>query len=151
MKLRVYLDTSVFSAYYDGRTPERMAETRLFWDRLGAMDAVTSGMARQELLRVRDVSRRMALLHLLDGVSVRPVTDETRRVAESYVTAGLFAADRDEDAIHVAAAVISAADVLVSWNFRHLVNRRQRAAIGEITRRLGLTMPEILAPPEVEV
>jgi predicted nucleic acid-binding protein len=149
MKLRVYLDTSVFSAYYDERTPERMAETRLFWGRLAGMDAMTSDMARQELLRVRDASRRIALLQLLDGASVQPVTDGIRRVAETYVAAGLFVAERDEDAIHVAAAVVHDADVLVSWNFRHLVNRRQRAAIGEITDRLGMTMPEILAPPEV--
>ena len=29
--MKLYLDTSVFSAYYDERTPERMEMTRDFW------------------------------------------------------------------------------------------------------------------------
>jgi hypothetical protein len=34
MKLRVYLDTSVISAYYDIRAPERQAVTHEFWAQL---------------------------------------------------------------------------------------------------------------------
>ncbi|MBI3741136.1 MAG: hypothetical protein HY257_05205 [Chloroflexi bacterium] len=31
-KMRVYLDTSVFSVFYDQRAPERMQATKEFWD-----------------------------------------------------------------------------------------------------------------------
>jgi hypothetical protein len=34
MKLRIYLDTSVFSARFDERAAERQAETEEFWKRL---------------------------------------------------------------------------------------------------------------------
>lgn len=30
--MRVYLDTSVFSVFYDQRAPERMQATKEFWD-----------------------------------------------------------------------------------------------------------------------
>ena len=54
-----------------------------------------------------------------------------------------------EDALHVAVAVVSRQDILVSWNFRHLVNRRRFAPINEVNIPMGYATIEILAPPEV--
>jgi len=53
------------------------------------------------------------------------------------------------DAVHVAAAVLTRQDILISWNFKHLVNRRRRAKINEVNTTRGLPGLEILAPPEV--
>ena len=48
MKLKLYLDTSVFSAYLDDRAPDRRAQTVEFWERLTVFDACTSELAREE-------------------------------------------------------------------------------------------------------
>jgi predicted nucleic acid-binding protein len=40
-RLRVYLDTSVFSAYIDERTPERRQLTVEFWLRLPGIEIVS--------------------------------------------------------------------------------------------------------------
>jgi hypothetical protein len=40
--------------------------------------------------------------------------------------------------LHVAACVLTLQDILVSWNFRHLVNRRRRALINEVNIARGL-------------
>ena len=53
------------------------------------------------------------------------------------------------DALHVAAAVLHRQDILLSWNFKHLVNRRRRARVNDINISLGLPTLEILAPPEL--
>ena len=53
------------------------------------------------------------------------------------------------DALHVAIAVATRQDILVSWNFRHLVNRRRRALVNEVNILTGYPSIEILAPPEV--
>jgi hypothetical protein len=53
------------------------------------------------------------------------------------------------NALHVATAVLIRHDVLLSWNFRHLVNRRRRAEVNEVNISVGLPMVEILAPPEL--
>ena len=45
MKLKMYLDTSVFSAYFDDRAQDRRAQTVEFWERLAAFDACTSDLA----------------------------------------------------------------------------------------------------------
>ncbi len=49
MKLRVYLDTSVFSALYDERTTDRRGQTEEFWGRRGQFDIATSELAVKEL------------------------------------------------------------------------------------------------------
>ena len=51
--------------------------------------------------------------------------------------------------IRMAAAVLTRQDVLLSWNFKHLVNRRRRAQINDQNILLGLPTIEILAPPEI--
>jgi hypothetical protein len=72
-----------------------------------------------------------------------------RKLAASYLDAGTFTAATYNDALHVAVAVLMHQDVLLSWNFKHLVNRRRRAQINEKNISLGLPTIEIVAPPEL--
>ena len=149
MKLRVYLDTSVFSALYDDRVTERRGETEEFWERKGQWEMATSELAREELEQTPDPARRTNLRLLLDAVAVHAISTEMRNLAANYVQAGTFTAAMYNDALHVAAAVLTRQDVLLSWNFKHLVNRRRRAQINEENILLGLPTIEILAPPEI--
>lgn len=147
--MRVYLDTSVFSAYLDERVPDRRAETAEFWARLAHFEAATSEVCREEMLATPDPARRGELLGLLNEVQVFEVSDEMRRLAGRYVEAGIFTEIMRNDALHLAAAVLGGADLLVSWNFRHLVNRRRRAQVAEMNTALDLPSLEIVAPPEM--
>ena len=85
MKLRVYLDTSVFSAHDDERAPDRLAETREFWSRLSEFDASTSDLAAAELHQTPDPVKRARLEAMLRNVGIHPVTDEMLALAERYV------------------------------------------------------------------
>ena len=97
MRLRLYLDTSVISAYFE----------------------------------------------------VLPVGEEDRAQAREYVRRGVFFPATLNNALHVAVAVVSRRDLLVSSNFRHLVNRRRRALVNEVSISLGYPTIEIIAPPEL--
>jgi len=143
------MDTSVFSACLDERGPERRAQTEEFFAKLGTFGASTSTLARDELARTREVERRERLLKLLDGVTVHPVSDEATQLARDYLDRGVFGPASLNDAIHVAVAVLTGQNVLVSWNFKHLVNRRNRARVNEVNVSKGLCTVEILAPPEL--
>jgi hypothetical protein len=125
MKLKLYLDTSVFSAYLDDRAPDRRAQTVEFWE------------------------RRRRLLRLVDGLTVHLVTEEMRQLSDRYVQAGVFTAIMMNDAVHVAAAVLTRQDILLSWNFKHLVNRVRRAKVNQVNISQGLPTIEIIAPPEI--
>ncbi len=149
MKLRVYLDTSVFSAYYDDRTTDRQAETQTMWPRLAESEASTSELASVELARTPNPTLRLKLEQLLEGFSIHPLTDEMRSLADRYVEQKVFSPLMFNDALHVAAAVVTGQNVLLSWNFKHLVNRLRRAKINDVNTSLGLPTIEIVAPPEL--
>jgi hypothetical protein len=53
------------------------------------------------------------------------------------------------DARHVAIATVGQVDVLVSWNYRHLVNRRRREAFNGVNAIMGYRPIDIVSPPEV--
>lgn len=77
------------------------------------------------------------------------VNEQVRTLAKRYVEADIFPESIVTDALHVAAAVLSRCDVLLSWNFKHLVNRRRRAAVISLNVTLGLPSIEFVAPPEL--
>ena len=77
-----------------------------FWERLGAFDACTSDLAREELEKTPDIDRRKRLLGLLDGLTLHSITEEMRQLSERYVHAGVFTTIMMNDAVHVAAAVL---------------------------------------------
>lgn len=111
--------------------------------------ASTSELTQQEIGRTPDPAHRIKLLKLLEGLTIHPLTAEMRELARYYVDAGAFPPLMLNDALHVAAAVLTRQDVLLSWNFKHLVNRRRRAKVSEINISMGLPTIEIVAPPEI--
>ncbi|MBI4802109.1 MAG: PIN domain-containing protein [Elusimicrobia bacterium] len=149
MKLRVYFDTSVFCAYYDERVTDRQMETEELWKRLQDFDAATSELAREELEQTADPDRRAGFQMLLKGFDIHPLTREMKELAADYISAGVFTPAIFNDALHVAAAVMTRQDILLSWNFKHLVNRRRRAEINDLNAAMGLPAIEIMAPPEI--
>src|ERR1041385_5355159 len=129
MPLRVYLDTTVFSAVEDLRAPDRQIQTVRFFERASEFMLVTSELTRSEIERTPDPERRRKLIERLSGIPSLSITMEMGELADGYVKEGIIPEPYHDDAVHVAAAVLSGQEVLTSWNFRHLVNRRRRSLI----------------------
>ena len=149
IKQRVYLDTSVLSALHDSAAAERQELTARWWAGLSTIDPATSEVTRIEIEQTPDADRKAAMLQSLASVTEFPLTDDMRRLAQRYIDAGVFTRSMENDALHVAAAVISRQNLIVSWNFRHLVNRRRRAAINMLNAAARLPTIDIIAPPEM--
>ncbi|OGH58520.1 MAG: hypothetical protein A3G34_08635 [Candidatus Lindowbacteria bacterium RIFCSPLOWO2_12_FULL_62_27] len=149
MKLHVYLDTSIISAYFDERLKERQTETRRFWKRIGDFDVSTAEITRQEILQTTDGNLKSKMEGLIEGFSIHSLTEEMQGLAQRYVDSGVFTPVMRNDALHVAASVLTRQDILLSWNFKHLVNRRRRAKVNDVNISLGLPTIEILSPPEI--
>jgi hypothetical protein len=120
-----------------------------FWGRLHDFAVATSELARGELTQAPDRAQRRRLLSLLKGLTIHAVTEQMQQLADWYVDEGVFTPTMRSDALHVAAAVLTGQEVLLSWNFRHLVNRRRRARVNDVNVSRGLPTIEIVAPPEV--
>jgi hypothetical protein len=65
-----------------------------------------------------------------DGPASSSATDPASEIDnahfEGLLDRSVLPPSARDDALHVAIAVVSRQDILVSWNFRHLVNRRRR-------------------------
>lgn len=58
-KQKIYLDSTVPSAYYDSRTPERQGQTLQFWELLlPDFEAVISSAVLSEIRGTPDAERR---------------------------------------------------------------------------------------------
>lgn len=108
-----------------------------------------SDLTAVELRETADARLRKAMEEIVQPFSVIRLNKEMQELARYYLEQGIFPPAVLNDALHVACAVVSRQDVLVSWNFRHLVNRRRRAMINEANATRGYPTIEIVAPPEV--
>jgi hypothetical protein len=74
---------------------------------------------------------------------------EASDLAQEYLAAGVIGAAHLEDARHIATATVQRVDVLVSWNFRHIVNLDRIRGYNSMNLRLGYAFLEIRSPQEV--
>jgi hypothetical protein len=148
MRRRIYTDTSVIGGCLDEEF--RSYSTQLF-DRFraGLDTLVLSDLTLAELeeapLQVREV------LLTVPGDMVEEVTLDTPAsdLTQEYLAAGVIGAAHLEDARHIATATIQRVDVLVSWNFKHIVNLDRIRGYNSVNLRLGYALLEIRSPQEV--
>ncbi len=149
MRLRIYLDTSVISARIDDRDAARQELTEHVWESLHDYDPHISPLVLAELQYTTNDQLRARLLESTASFTVLPWTGEMEELARRYVSGGAFGPAMLADARHVAAAVVSGIPILLSWNFRHLVNRTRRIRVNLVNSQEGYGQIEIIAPPEL--
>ena len=127
---RVYLDTTVPSAYYDDRAPDRQRLTQEFWQgRRLEMDAVISTITLLEIRNTPNEDKRQKMEALVRNLTVLSFSNEADNLAQEYVRRGVFPKKYTSDANHVAIAVVHGIGYLASWNFRHLVRVNTRREV----------------------
>lgn len=90
MRLRLYLDTSVISAYFDARRPERRAETRTFWRRLPKFEMSISDLTEVELRGTAEERLRQEMLELVRPFRIITLDTEMQELARYYLDRGSF-------------------------------------------------------------
>jgi hypothetical protein len=74
---------------------------------------------------------------------------ESRDLANLYLDEKAVSSKYYEDALHIAIATINKVDVLVSWNFKHIVNLERIRKYNAVNLMNGYTMLEIRNPREI--
>ena len=145
---RVYLDTSVLGGCFDQEFAEW--STRLIDDiRAGRFAPVLSDVTAAE---VRDAPANVQALHdelLVIAADLRPITAEALELSAAYQTRGVLSARFRNDMLHIALATIAEVDVLVSWNFRHVVRLDKIRLFNAVNLELGYKPLMIYSPREV--
>ncbi len=110
---------------------------------------VLSSLTIQELAAAPDKVRRCVAEVPEEHVEVLQLDAEARKLAEAYVSTGVIGESMLVDAQHIAIATVARVDVLVSWNFKHVVNVFRIHGFNSVNLRRGYPMLEIRAPLEV--
>jgi predicted nucleic acid-binding protein len=148
MKQRIYIDTSVVGGYFDD---EFSADTIPFFERVknGEIIILVSDLLDAELLRAPKFVRQ--LLADIDEYNIErvKVTPEVIELAYKYIEAKVVGKTSMADCQHIALATLNKADVLVSWNFKHIVNLNRIRGYNGINYQHRHNMIEIRTPKEI--
>ena len=148
MRLRIYLDTSVIGGYLD---KEFQVWSRQLFDefKAGKKIAVISDITLDELNNARQEVRDLVKL-IPEEVKEYVLNDEEAEdLADAYLKEGAITKKFHEDALHIAIATINKVDVLVSWNFKHIVNLDRIKKYNGVNLKHGYSILEIRNPREI--
>jgi len=146
--MKVYADTSTIGGCFDIEFKEWSLALFVEYQQ-GAKRIMLSDLTIQELEFARDEIRfKLNEIPKVQVISIG-VNDEAIKLAETYINEGALTNKSYNDALHIALATINNADVLASWNFKHIVNINRIRLYNSINLKLGYKMIEIRTPREI--
>ena len=146
--LRIYVDTSVFGGTQD----EEFAEPsrRFFAQATTHCHLILISRTVTEELHGAPEAVRSILKNIPENlVEYIEHSNDISRLAEAYVHEGVLGKSSIADALHVAAASIAEADVILSWNFKHIVNFDRIRMYNAVNMLNGFSTLEIRTPAEM--
>ena len=148
MKTRIYTDTSVIGGYLDQEFSE--GSTALFETfRSGASVIVLSNLTLAELEAAPNAVQEILNTVPPEFIEYIEFSQDASELAETYLKEGVVTAKSRVDAQHIAIATVYRVDMLVSWNFKHIVNLERIRGYNSVNLRLGYPLLEIRTPVEV--
>ena len=157
-KLKLYLDTSTISHLFANDTPYKMEDTNLLWVDLikGKYDIFISPVVINEIKKCPE-PRQSLMFEKLEQISFQILNeiDEVYDLADEYIKGGVLNEKSRDDCLHIAYAVIYNCDVIVSWNFKHLVNFKTINKIKVVNtiqmyKEIGIISPTMLIEEGIE-
>lgn len=148
MAQRFYLDTSVFGGMFDSEFEE---ETTLLFEKikLGQIICIYSNLTESELSKApKNVQDFFNDLQDVWKELVN-VTPESLVLAKTYINEKVVGKTSLDDCIHIATPTLNKVDILVSWNFKHIVNVYRIRGYNSINLRLGYSTLEIRSPKDI--
>lgn len=115
----------------------------------GQYEIMYSTVTEAELIQAPDQVKE--LLKTLPDSSKKMVslTEEIIRLADTYISEKVVGKTSREDCLHIALATVHKADVLVSWNFKHIVNVFRIRGYNAVNMKFGYPQIEIRSPKEI--
>lgn len=77
------------------------------------------------------------------------LNQEAVELADEYLAENVVGKTSRTDCFHIAMATIIGVDILVSWNFKHIVNVRRIRGYNAVNLKLGYKTIDIRSPKEI--
>ncbi|MDT3739765.1 MAG: PIN domain-containing protein [Candidatus Kapabacteria bacterium] len=145
---RIYLDTSVYGGFFE---PEFELWTKILFNKIidGDYKVIFSRLVDIELVSAPSKVRELAKSLPESQVQFIDISNEAIELAEQYLNENVVGKTSRADCLHIALATLNYADILVSWNFKHIVNVNRIRGYNSVNYKMGHKILEIRTPREI--
>ncbi|MBI2502730.1 MAG: hypothetical protein HYW07_05800 [Candidatus Latescibacteria bacterium] len=146
--LRIYIDTSVLGGCFDAEFEQwsnRLLEAFRRHQYIAVLSSVIAAEVEQAPQQVKQVHAEL----IAAGAELCMVSPEVMELLGEYGTKKILGARFQNDLLHIALATIADVDVLVSWNFRHIVRLDKIRLFNAVNIECGYKPLTICSPREV--
>ena len=146
--LKLYIDTSVWNFALETDRADCLLTTEFLQVTKNDEYLIfISNIVLAEILNAYE-PRKGKLQELLSiyGGEILSVDDSTRELAKIYINEGLIPKNEINDAQHIAVATVNRCNLLVSWNFKHMVKAKVIMGVHHINHREGFGLIDIVSP-----
>ena len=146
MKSKLYLDTTIPSAYYQYGKPIRQLITQKWFENESlAFDLYTSIVTIKEVNKFPNIEKGDKIENLIIDYNIKilELTQPAIKLANEYMLKGAIPKSEPEDAYHIAIATVNKIEALASWNFAHIVSLNPIRKIHEINKKFKYPIIEI--------
>ncbi len=148
--LCVYADTSVFGGCFDD---EFKTESVRFFEevRQGQFILVVSNVTLDELELAPEAVRAILADLPPRQVEIIHTSRESEGLRTAYLEAGVVGPASSNDAAHIAVATVSSVDLVVSWNFKHIVHFEKIGGYEGVNSLRGSQPQDLFTPRGCDV
>ncbi|HXO18494.1 MAG TPA: hypothetical protein VOA87_01065 [Thermoanaerobaculia bacterium] len=147
-KPRIYIDTSVLGGCFDVEFSE-WSNSLMKDFAEGTFLPILSDVAAAEVQDAPEEVREKYEVLLLSDHEFILVTEGVIELADAYQRRRILTPKFYDDGLHIALASVAEADLLVSWNFKHIVHFEKIRLFNSVNLEQGYKPLQIYSPREV--
>jgi predicted nucleic acid-binding protein len=114
----------------------------------GELSLCVSEVVHQELA-VAPEKVKALFQEFIPAAQLLDIGPDALDLQQAYIAEGILTEKWYDDALHVALATVAECDVIVSWNFKHIVNFRKIPLFNAVNVLKGYRQLAIHSPLEV--
>jgi len=145
---RIYVDTSVFGGYFEIEF-EEWSKPFIHKFIAGEYKLLYSQLTEIELMKAPNFVRDLIKLIPESHIEFLAITDKVVTLADYYIAEKVVGESSVADCRHIALATLNNADLLASWNFKHIVNVSRIRGYNSVNYKYGHKILEIRTPREI--
>ena len=151
-KIKYYIETSVFNFVFADDSPEKKELTERLFQKIEdeRLEIYISEVVMDEINKAPEsIKERLLTLIQKYQPTLLPVDQEVKDLAQKFIEDGIIPERYIDDALHISVAIVNNLDMLISWNFQHIVKVKTRVEVNAVSRFLMYSGIEICSPLEV--
>jgi len=147
-KIRIYVDTSVIGGCCDPEF-QKWSNSLLLDFQKGTFAMILSELVDAEIQDAPDEVKNVYVKFRECVSEIIAITLESIELADEYIGHNILSPNFRNDARHIAMAITGGADLLVSWNFKHVVHFEKIQRFNAVNIEMGYKPILIYSPREV--